>query len=141
VPFTLENRSGRFIEICFYSTLDLEDVTGLRTRLWTLLSQIDGRAVIWADLRHTELFSPEVATKLIEMLRVDNPKVERSAYPVGSRAAFALQVERIVDEAKGVGKTPPRRTFRDLRAAGAWLKEVLTDPAEHLRVDALIAAG
>jgi hypothetical protein len=141
VPFTLENKSGRFIEICFYGALSLEDVTALRTRLWTLLSQVPGRAVIWADLRHTELFAPEVAVKLIEMLRVDNPKVERSAYPVGGRAAFALQVERIVDEAKGVGKTPPRRTFRDLHAAGEWLKEVLTDPAEQLRVDALVEVG
>src|SRR5262249_54773417 len=73
--FTLDRRSGRFIEIRFFASLSLEDVTALRTRLWTQLSQLDSRAVVWADLRDCELFSPEVATKLIEMLRVDNPRV------------------------------------------------------------------
>jgi hypothetical protein len=141
VAFTLDNRSGRFIEIRFFAALSIEDVTALRTRLWTLLSQLDGRGVIWADLRDCALFAPEVAQKLIEMLRVDNPKVERSAYLLNGKAAFALQVERIVGEAKGPGKVPPRRTFRELSPAGSWLKEVLLDPAEHLRVDGLVESG
>jgi hypothetical protein len=64
------------------SSLSLLEVQSLRTRLWAALTQLPGRAVIWADLRPTNRFSPEVADKVVEMLRVDNPKVERSAYPV-----------------------------------------------------------
>jgi hypothetical protein len=141
MAITLENRSGRLIDIRFFPPLSLDEVTALRTRLWSLLSRIEGRAVIWADLRQVEIFTAEVATRLIEMLRVDNPRVERSAYLVSGRAAFTLQVERIVNEAKGPSKTPPRRSFSDQRTAGEWVKEVLTDPAEHLHVDSLVAAG
>jgi hypothetical protein len=142
MPFTLERRVGRFVEIAFTGALTLEDAQQLRTRLWTMLSSIDGRAVVWADLRRTELFTAEVAAKLLEMLKVDNPKVERSAYPVGAKATFALQVERIVAEAAAVaGRIATRRTFRDLRAAAEWLREVLVDPAERARLAALVEAG
>jgi hypothetical protein len=142
MPFTLERNAGRLVEITFWGALSLADVQALRTRLWTVLSQLEGRAVIWADLRFTARFSPEVADKLIEMLRVDNPKVERSAYPIGASAAFAVQVERIVAEAAaGAGKIATRRTFRDLVSAGTWLKEVLTLSAERERIDHLIAGA
>src|SRR5579863_6582925 len=142
MPFSLERYAGRLIEIAFFGQLSLADVQSLRTRLWTVLSQLPARAVIWADLRSTERFSPDVVDKLIEMLRVDNPRVERSAYPIGGKATFALQVERIVAEAAAVpGKTATRRTFRDLATAGAWLREVLTDPDEQARLEALIERG
>jgi hypothetical protein len=140
MPFTLERHVGRLIEISLSGNMTLAEVQSLRTRLWNTLGAIDGRAVIWADLRSTERFTPEVADKLLEMLRVDNPKVERSAYPIGTRATFTVQVERIVADAAAVpGKIATRRTFRELSSAGAWLKEVLASPQERERVDYLVA--
>lgn len=141
MPFLLENKIGRLVEISLYNVLTVEDMTALRNRLWTTLSHVDGRAAIWVDARQIELFSSEVATTLIHMFRVDNPKVERRAYLFNGRASFALQVDRVISEAKGVGRVPPRRTFRDLSAAGDWLKEVLTDPAERQQVDGLVKSG
>ena len=141
MPFLLENKIGRLVEISLHNVLAVEDMTALRNRLWTLLSQVEGRAAIWVDAREIELFSSEVATTLIHMFRVDNPKVERSAYLFNGRASLALQVDRVINEAKGVGRVPPRRTFREPRAAGDWIKEALTEPAERQRVDDLIRSG
>jgi hypothetical protein len=142
MPFTLERHEGRLVEIAFNGSLSASDVQSLRARLWTLLGQIEGRGVIWADLRFADRFSPEVADKLLEMLRVDNPKVERSAYPIGAaKAVFAVQVERIVSDAAAVpGRVATRRTFRDLTAAGAWLKEIL-GVAESARIDEIVTRG
>jgi hypothetical protein len=142
MPFTLERNAGRLVEIAFSGSLSLLETQSLRTRLWTVLGLMSERAIIWADLRHTDRFSSDVANKLLEMLRVDNPKVERSAYPIGARAAFALQVERIVADAVAVsGKTATRRTFRDLGGASAWLKEVLSAAPERERLDVLVKRG
>jgi hypothetical protein len=142
--WSIDNRVGRLLEIVMESRLSLDEVSQFRTRMWSVLSGIDGRAVVFADMRRSELFSPEVSDKLLVMLKNDNPKVERSAYLIHAHASFAMQLERLIRDAAHAAerdgkRAPPRQTFRDHKQALSWLAEVLADD-ERARLAAIVAA-
>jgi hypothetical protein len=143
MPFVCENREGRLIEVRIDSSLSVEETQKFRTRLWLILSGMEGRGIVIGDLLHAELFSPEVSEKLLEMLKHDNPKLERGAFILRASTAFTMQIERLVGEAAAAatnaGKLPPmRRTFRDRESARSWLDEVLTTK-EGARLAAFLA--
>jgi hypothetical protein len=143
VAFSFENRVGRLIEVRLEGAMTDDDAQKFRTRMYLVLGNVSGRAVLLGDLQRCEMFTPEVGEKMLTMLKNDNPKVERTAFVLRG-GALALQVERIVTEASLVavrtGKVaPPRRTFRDKLMARDWLAEVLT-PAERERLSIAIDA-
>jgi hypothetical protein len=143
MDFLLENRVGRLIEARLESKMSLEDTQLFRTRMWTVLGAVAGKAVIIADLQRCELFSSEVAEKLLAMLKHDTPKVERTAFVIRGSATFAMQVDRMIAEAAqaaaAAGRPVLRRSFRDKAVAKAWLDEVLST-AERARLAEFIAA-
>jgi hypothetical protein len=135
MPFLFENRVGRLIVVRLETSMSLDDAQQLRTRMWATLGGMTGRAVMFGDMQRTEMFTPEVAEKLIAMLKHDTPKVERTAFLLKGTAGFSMQVERMIAEAaqaaQAAGKNlPQRRTFRDVKAARSWLDEAL-GPAER----------
>jgi hypothetical protein len=143
MSFTFDHRAGRFVAVRIESHLTLEGTQQFRTKMWTTLAGLTGKAVLCGDLLHAEMFSPEVAEALLTMLRTDNPKVERTGFILGS-ATFALQIERMVADAAVAAQlrgqqAPTRRTFRDPGAMRVWLEEVLAEPAERAHLAEFIA--
>src|SRR4051794_6135490 len=121
MSFLFDNRVGRLIIVKLDTSMTLDDTQQFRTRMWAALGGMAGRAVMFGDMQRTELFTPEVAEKLIAMLKLDTPKVERTAFLLKGSGAFSSQVERMIAEAAqaaaAAGKhQPQRRTFRDLAA-------------------------
>jgi len=140
--WSIENRVGRLVEIVMASRMTVDEMVQFRTRMWSVLSQIAGKAVIVVDLRRAEMFSQDVAERLLQMLKTDNPKVERSAYVLEGAASFALQVERIIREAAlggEKGRVPVRQTFRDPKLAEAFAGELL-DAAEREQLQRFMTA-
>jgi hypothetical protein len=73
---------------------------------------------------------PEIADRMIQLIRTDNPRVERSAYLMpAAGATLHLQFQRLVKEAAH----PARRIFTDVGAMRGWLDAVLA-PAERERL-------
>lgn len=139
--WSIDNRVGRLVEIVMESRMTVDETAQFRTRMWSVLSQIAGKAVIVVDMRRAEMFGPDVAERLLQMLKTDNPKVERSAYVLEGNASFAMQVERIIREAAQSGdknRVPMRQTFRDKRQAQAFAAELL-DAAERAQLERFMA--
>jgi hypothetical protein len=130
MPFSFENAVGRLLAVRIESGMTLEEAQHFRTRMYLWLTSLPGRGVLVGDLIHAERFSPAVNDKMLEMLKTDNPKVERTAF-IMSGGLFATQVEHLVLRAQQAAvelkrPAPMRRVFRDKLAARNWLGEVLT---------------
>jgi len=79
--------------------------------------------VICTDLTNARTFSPPIAARFTELMRADNPKVERSGFLLAKNAAtFSLQLERMIRESKN----PNRRTFSEADALEGWLSPILS---------------
>jgi len=74
------------------------------------------------DLRGANVFPTDLADRIVSFLRQDNSALERGAFLAGEGAVFAMQLERVLRDAKNAR----RRIFRDRREAEAWLGEVLS---------------
>jgi hypothetical protein len=97
---------------------------------------ISGPVVICTDLTDARTFAPAVVDRFLQVMRADNPRLERSAILLGkSSATFELQIERLVREAD----SPARHTFRDTRALVDWLRPSLTRDEEAALVGFLAA--
>lgn len=141
MPFSLEISAGRLVEARM-SAPEPEEMAHFRTRMHATLVQLPGRGVIIADLTGVAVFAPDVAARMLEMLKTDNPKVERTAFVLSRRrTSFADQARDLVDAAeraaRATGKKVERRIFVDRNEARAWLAEVLT-PAEIVRLDQFV---
>ena len=129
MPFSIQNNVGRLVEVSI-GEMSLEDTQQFRTRIWALLAGFSGRVVLFTDVSRGKQFSPVVAGKLTELMRVDNPKLQRSAIHWGENAGpFAVQVQAMIDganeDAVRRGKPVMRRGFTDRTQAREFLDEVL----------------
>jgi hypothetical protein len=141
VPFTLENRVGRLIEVRMLERMSLDEAQQIRTKMYLLLSTMAGKVVVITDMLRADAFSSEVGDKMLEMLKHDNAKVERTAF-VMREGAFAIKIERISYDAEraaaAAGRVKPlRKVFKDKLAARSWLDEALTS-AERARLFQLV---
>jgi hypothetical protein len=135
---TVECHSGVLIELRFDGKPTLDDVArfkdetaALVTELWTRRAR---RVVLCTDLRATNLFAPEVASQIIDLMRGDNPRVDRNGVLGNESALLTLQVQRLLIEAGSPGR---RRIFTSPPALAAWLGEVLED-SERARLRAFL---
>jgi hypothetical protein len=142
--YSIENRVGRLVELRMVANVTLEEVQHFRVKVFSVLTRVPTRAVAVVDLMRAEMFSPDVAEALLVILRTDNPKIERSAYIMGARAAFTLQLERMLADAADSAKlqfdrTPPaRKVVHSTAEAREWLAPVL-DAEELASLDIFLA--
>lgn len=121
--YQIECRVGRLIETRLEWLNTASDLNLVEEALIRAFGQAGASAVICSDWRGIEVFSPEVGEALIELLRRDNVRIERSALLLSPGGAiFNLQVERLLREAGN----PARRAFRNVDHLLAWLGEVLS---------------
>jgi len=86
------------------------------------------------DMSRVRVFAPEDATLLLEVMRRDNPRVERTAIIINGEVLFTMQMERLLLHSG----SRARRLFKSLDDAISWLNEVFT-PEEAARARELRA--
>jgi hypothetical protein len=129
----VRNDVGRLVEALFVPPFTEEETTLFVGDVRRMIARAPRPVVVFSDMREVAILAPEIAEKIIALMRTDNPKLERHGVLLGGGALLGLQIERMMREAGN----PGRRAFRDLDALKKWLSERL-DPAEIGRLAALL---
>lgn len=132
--FTLELRQGRLVEGRISSPVVMTEVLGFAKRFQELVGPVSGQVSIVTDIRGAHVFPPDVADGFVKVMKIDNPRLARSAFLINESATFGLQVERMIRD----GGNPARRTFREADALSKWLGEHL-DAKERARLGEFLA--
>lgn len=125
---------GRLLEIRadagYRSVQDAEQVIRAIQRE-SIKVPLNVRSVIVVDWRRCPVMSDDASARLIELMRSNNPRVERSAALASQKASIAvLQFLRMVRESAH----PDRRLFFEPEPLIEWLAEVLrADELKRLR--------
>ena len=134
--FTIENRVGRLLEARVRGLRSSEeaDVYSLALGAEVLRVPLHVRPVLLADHRPVSIYPQAAADRLAELFLRMNARLERVAILVArSNATLALQLERIVREAKN----PSRRVCYAPGEAEAHLAPIM-EPQELARVRAFL---
>lgn len=123
--YSVQISVGRLLEIYLSSPFESTDLKPFKTLLGDVLRASPSKVIACSDLRRATVFTQDIVKGLIEQMRSDNPKLERSGILIAGSAVFTMQMERIVRSADN----PARRTFRNTLDCVTWLSELL-DPAE-----------
>ena len=134
--YTLECKVGRLFEIRVQPPLSLEELRSFHPQITRIYGRVPGHLIGVTDLRNARVFPPDVADRLMTIIRTEGPRVERNAFLVGESAVFSMQIARVT-RAAGI---PSRRAFLDVDEAITWLSEVLT-PVEVRRLREFTAVG
>jgi hypothetical protein len=127
---TCECSVGRFLEIRFVPPVALEDLVDFAGKLARISREVKENFIGCTDFSHMNIMRPEMADRLIEILKRDNLRMERNAALLSQqRAGLRMQIERIIRESKH----PGRRAFDNLLEMIPWLDEPLND-AERARL-------
>jgi hypothetical protein len=130
------NPAGRLITFRVRSPVEEGNADKAAIDLRRLIMAVSGRVVICSDLTDAHTFAPTTVERFLQVMKADNPRLERSALLLGNNSAtFAMQIERLVREANN----PARLTFRDTRAMVEWLRPSLSSPEEAALVGFLAA--
>jgi hypothetical protein len=138
---TVECHVGVLIELRFEGTPSIDDTDRFKAETVALVTEraarCERRVVVCTDLRATQLFAPDVARSIIDLMRADNPRVERNGVLGNESALFTFQVQRLLIEAGNPGR---RRIFTMRDAIERWLDESL-QPEESTRLRRFLDAG
>jgi hypothetical protein len=116
--------AGRLVAVRSIAPVKLEDVEKLGVALAPLVKELSGGMLMIADLRPCGIVPQDVADRIMDLQRHDNPVVLRHAYLIGEgQGSLSLQLSRMLREAGHQG----RRSFTDPKAGAEWLNEVTTD--------------
>jgi hypothetical protein len=119
--------AGRLIVFRFPQKVVMADLGPFVADVRKLLGAVHAegkRAVTCGDVRRTTILTPDVVDGLVNLLKADNPVIEKTGVVVGN-ATFGLQVERMFREAAN----PNRQAFREVEPLTTWLAASL-DAAE-----------
>jgi len=126
--------AGRLVTFRVVPPVDDANADAAAAALRATFAAIPGPVIICSDVSGARTFSERTVEQFLALMKSENPRIERSAFLLDPAAAtFALQLERMVREAK----SPIRRTFRDARALTEWLLPLLT-PQEAAALEAFL---
>lgn len=118
----VECRTGRLVELQTIAPVSLEDVDASIAHFVRIFTALSTRVVACVDLRRSPVLDKEASARFLDLLKRDNPRIERSALLVApGTATLALQVDRMIREANN----PARRMCRSLRDVEDFLHPVL----------------
>lgn len=131
--FSVDVKVGRLLEVRLVAPVTVVDIDITRERLALFFRTFPGKLVACGDFSRADVFPPDVADRVLETFKQDNPKVERSGILISPSAIFSLQLERLVSQANN----PARRCFRDPFELKAYLGKLLKHE-EHARMAAFL---
>jgi hypothetical protein len=121
----IDFHAARILAVRLDSCETVEEAKALAKDMRGALKGQTGKIVAVADFRKAHVFSAEVSEVFVEILKADNPLIERSAHVLAKGSnVFAMQIERMVREA---GSTN-RKVFREVDDALAYVADALTQP-------------
>src|SRR4051812_149444 len=132
--FSCDVKVGRLLEVRLVAPVTVVDINITRERLGLFFKTFPSRLVACGDFSRADLFQQDVATRVLETFKHDNPKIERSGILVSASAIFSLQLERLITQANN----PARKCFRDPFEVKAFLGKLLTHE-EHGRMAAFLS--
>ncbi|HEY8207833.1 MAG TPA: hypothetical protein VIG99_10160 [Myxococcaceae bacterium] len=128
--YSVNVKVGRLLEIRLVAPVSIEDIEKGVARIVEFLQKHHPNKLVGVgDFSHATVFPPDVASKVLEQLKVDNPRLERSGILVSQSAFFSLQIEKLLAHAENIS----RRSFRDPTELKAYLAGLLTQE-EQARV-------
>jgi hypothetical protein len=114
---------GRLVTLRLASPVDDQEANEVVFHVRRALGSLPGQGVFCTDLTEARTFSPPIAARFTELMRSDNPKIERSGFLLAKNAAtFNLQMERMIRESN----SPARKTFTAADELERWLGALLT---------------
>jgi hypothetical protein len=119
---TIQNVKGRLVELRMEGEITQQEFAESAAEFGAVIERIPGPVVLFTDNRALKVLPQDVAVRLLEVMRNDNPKIERNGVLASRSAVLALQMERLFRNAGGA----TRRLFRDAPDLEQWLGEVLT---------------
>lgn len=125
---TVDQTVGRLVEVRIGSPVEIHEFLHLRANLGKAMAPHE-KVLFCVDWRRADVFEPEVSERFLDVMRRDNPKFERSAFLTGTRAAFALQLEEMIN----LSNNPNRKAFQSPSDLKAWLDPLMTQ-AEKDRI-------
>jgi hypothetical protein len=123
---TVGQKVGRLVEVRVASPVAIEDFPRLSQSLQEAMTP-HPKVVFCVDWRGASVFTQEVSDRILTIMKSDNPRIERSAFLLGGKTIFGLQLERLISTAGN----PDRKAFRDGFQLMVWLAPVLTPPERH----------
>ena len=123
--FSVKNLTGRLLEICLaapFPDREVDDFVAETRRGVLALLQHHPNLVVCVDCRRLTVLSQEASTKVLEMMKVDSPKILRGAYLV-DQASFGIQMQRMIRSSG----SPHRRCVTTVDEAVAWLATSLNE--------------
>jgi len=132
--FSVDVKVGRLLEVRLVAPVSVVDIDKAREHLGLFFRTFPGKLVACGDFSRADVFAQDVANRVLETFRQDNPKLERSGILVSASAIFSLQLERLVAQANN----PARKCFRDAFELKAYLGSLL-GREEHLRMAQFLA--
>jgi len=134
----IQRHVGRLIEIDFPAEVDMPFTSSFAADAVAIVTDIakaGQRAVSVADMSKTKVMPADAIRPLADMLKADNPAIERTAIVIGSDPLVDLQIWRLLSDAD----SDARRSFTNPDDALRWLHEVVSDPAEQERLQAFFS--
>ncbi|HEY8206483.1 MAG TPA: hypothetical protein VIG99_03310 [Myxococcaceae bacterium] len=132
--FSCDVKVGRLLEVRLVAPVSVVDIDITRERLGLFFRTFPGKLVACGDFSRADVFLPDVATRVLETFKHDNPKIERSGILVSASAIFSIQLERLISQANN----PARKCFRDPFEVKAFVGNLLTHD-EHGRMAAFLS--
>jgi hypothetical protein len=124
---------GRLLELTLSSPFESADLKPFQALVRDVLQASPNKVIACSDLRRATVFTQDIVTGLIDLMRSDNPKIERSGILIAGSAVFTMQMERIVRSSDH----PDRRTFRNTVDCITWLSDLL-DPPERRQLQQFV---
>jgi hypothetical protein len=120
--FSVDVKVGRLLEVRLVAPVTVIDIDVTKERLGLFFRTFPGKLVACGDFSRADVFAQEVANRVLETFKQDNPKIERSGILVSPSALFSIQLERLVAQANN----PARRCFREAYELKTFLINLLS---------------
>ena len=134
--FKFERQVGRLFECVLVAPLTMKEFEDFRTACRMGFLAVPGSGVVLTDATQLSLLADDVAEQMLDLIKRNNPKIERGAYMVPRRlSSTTMQVTRLFRAAE----SEQRRVFYAKRSVERWLSPVLA-PLEIARLRELLAA-
>jgi len=125
---TVENRTGRLIEVRQTARVTIEELQSSFPRFQQILSDKPSeRFTMITDWRGMRILDAQTSQFLLGIMRAENDRIERHALIMSPSAVLGLQVRRLFSEAGG----QTRMVFDSAAQAAEWLGPHLTVPEKQ----------
>lgn len=130
---TIQRNVGRVLEVVFPVKPTVEWIKLFASEVQIIMTGIHAegvRAATFADLSKSRIMSAEASHLLVQMLKADNPLIQRTTVVIGDDPLLDMQIWRVLSDAD----SPNRKSFTDPAEARDWLLEIIDDADEERRV-------